>query len=138
MQANTPHGHDQHNTVPSRASVPRRIEGITRVSDTETQITRVAAEKLIKDPRKLTTGARIVPSIKNGIANGFKLYAIRPSSVYASLGFSNGDTVHSINGQSLATRDKVMKVYENFAATSVLEFEITRRGKPIQLKITID
>lgn len=108
------------------------------MSDTEARITRVAAEKLIKDPRKFTTGARVVPSIKNGIANGFKLYAIRPSSVYARLGFSNGDAIHSINGQSLATLDKVMKVYENFAATSVLEFEITRRGKPIQLKITID
>jgi general secretion pathway protein C len=43
-------------------------------------------------------GARVVPAVKNGKPDGFKLYAIRPSSVYSKLGLTNGDTIQSING----------------------------------------
>ncbi len=56
-------------------------------------------------------GARVVPAVKNGKPDGFKLYAIRPSSVYAKLGLQNGDTLQSINGFDLTSADKALEVY---------------------------
>ena len=44
-------------------------------------------------------------------AHGFKLYAIRPSSVYAKIGLTNGDTLSAINGLELTTADKALEVY---------------------------
>ena len=73
-----------------------------------------------------------MPSIKNGQPDGMKLYAIRPSSVFARLNFNNGDTVHAINGHDLASADKVLEVYTKLKGANELTFDITRRGKPVR------
>ena len=71
-----------------------------------------------------------MPAVKNGKPDGFKLYAIRPSSVYAKLGLTNGDTLQAINGFELTTADKALEVYTKLREATSLEVEVTRRGKP--------
>ena len=39
---------------------------------------------------QIATQARIVPSFKNGVANGFKLFSIQPGSLYSAIGVENG------------------------------------------------
>ena len=85
----------------------------------------------------VSRGARIVPSIKNGKANGFKLYAIRPSSVYSKIGLMNGDTIHAVNGFDLTTPDKALEVYTKVRESNNLSVTVTRRGKPVTLKYSI-
>jgi general secretion pathway protein C len=85
----------------------------------------------------LAKGARVVPAVKNGQPDGFKLYAIRPSSVYAKLGLTNGDTLQAINGFQLTSADKALEVYTKLREATQLEVEITRRGKPMTLKYSI-
>jgi general secretion pathway protein C len=80
---------------------------------------------------------RVVPSIKNGQADGFKLYAIRPSSMFARLGFVNGDTVHAVNGLALTSLDKALEVYAKLKDAKSVQFDITRRGQPVELDIQI-
>jgi general secretion pathway protein C len=82
-------------------------------------------------------GARVVPSMKNGKPDGFKLYAIRPSSAFARLGLANGDTLQSINGFELTSADKALEVYTKLREATSLEVEVTRRGKPVTLKYSI-
>src|ERR1051325_2730762 len=82
-------------------------------------------------------GARGVPSKKNGKPDGFKLYAIRPSSAFARLGLANGDTLQSINGFELTSADKALEVYTKLREATSLEVEVTRRGKPVTLKYSI-
>jgi general secretion pathway protein C len=48
--------------------------------------------------------ARIVPAFKGGVAVGFKLFSIRPDSIYGKAGLQNGDIVTSINGYDLQWR----------------------------------
>ena len=79
----------------------------------------------------------MVPSVKNGKANGFKLYAIRPSSVYSKLGLSNGDTIHAINGFELTSMDKALEVYTKVKEVNNLTVSVTRRGKPTTLNYSI-
>jgi general secretion pathway protein C len=82
-------------------------------------------------------GARVVPAIKNGQPNGMKLYAIRPSSVFARLGFTNGDTIEQINGTAITTPDKALELYTKLQKVDVVTVDITRRGNPLRLTITI-
>ena len=57
------------------------------------------------------SGEPLIPLVmKNGKPDGLKLYAIRPSSVFARLNFANGDTVHAINGHELTSADKALEV----------------------------
>ncbi len=111
--------------------------GIKKIDDTTFEIDKSLVEKALENPMALAKGARIVPAMKNGKAEGFKLYAIRPSSVFAKLGLSNGDTLTAINGFELTTADKALEVYTKLREATNLELEVTRRGKPVTLKYSI-
>ncbi len=111
--------------------------GIKKIDATTYEIERALVNKLLANPMSVSRGARIVPSIKNGKANGFKLYAIRPSSIYAKLGMMNGDTIHGVNGFNLTSASKALEVYAKVRTASNLSVTVTRRGKPVNLKYSI-
>lgn len=111
-------------------------EGIKKIDDTHYEISRDLVNKIIANPAAIR-GARIVPSIKNGKPNGFKLYAIRPSSAFAKIGLQNGDTIHSINGFDLTSPDKALEVYTKVREANSLSVSITRRGRSITMDYNI-
>lgn len=89
-------------------------------------------DEILADPMRHARGARVVPSFKAGKPYGFKLYAIRPTSLYARLGFQNGDTILRVNGQDVSSADKALEVYANVRKADKIEADIIRRGKPVQ------
>jgi len=113
------------------------LDTIERVDDTHVKMPRKTAEHFIQNPMAAAKGARIVPAMKNGKPDGLKLYAIRPSSVYAKIGLNNGDTVHSINGVDVSTPDKMLDAYMNLKDAKEFTLDITRRGQPVTQIITI-
>jgi general secretion pathway protein C len=111
--------------------------GVKKIDDNTYEIDKSLVQKALANPMALAKGARVVPAVKNGKPDGFKLYAIRPSSVYSKLGLTNGDTLQSINGFELTSADKALEVYTKLREATQLEVEITRRGKPMTLKYSI-
>jgi len=111
--------------------------GIKKIDDSNYEIDKSLVEKVLLNPMAVAKGARVVPSMKNGKPDGFKLYAIRPSSAFAKLGLSNGDTLQSINGFELNSADRALEVYTKLREATSLEVEVTRRGKPVTLKYSI-
>lgn len=111
--------------------------GIRKIDDTTYEMDKSLVDKALLNPMALAKGARVVPAMKNGKPEGFKLYAIRPNSAFAKLGLSNGDTLTSVNGFELTTADKALEVYTKLREARSLELEVTRRGKPVTLKYTI-
>jgi general secretion pathway protein C len=111
--------------------------GIKKIDDNNYEIDKALVEKVLLNPMAVAKGARVVPSMKNGKPDGFKLYAIRPSSAFARLGLANGDTLQSINGFELTSADKALEVYTKLREATSLEVEVTRRGKPVTLKYSI-
>jgi general secretion pathway protein C len=112
-------------------------QGVRKIDDSTYEIDRSLVDKVLANPMAIAKGARVMPSSKNGEADGFRLYAVRPSSVYAKLGFANGDTIHAINGFELNSMDKAMEVYGKLRDAGSLQVNITRRGKPQTLSYTI-
>jgi hypothetical protein len=94
-------------------------------------------DRILANPMALAKGGRIVPAMKDGKPLGFKLYAIRPGSVYARLGFSNGDTLQRVNGFELTTADKALEVYTKVREAKLLTIELDRRGTPVTLTFVI-
>ena len=111
--------------------------GIKKINENQYEIDKSLVDKVLMNPMAVAKGARVVPAVKNGKPDGFKLYAIRPSSVYAKLGLTNGDTLQSINGFELTSADKALEVYTKLREATQLEVEVTRRGKPMTLKYSI-
>jgi general secretion pathway protein C len=112
-------------------------DGVKMTGENKYEIDRSLVDKVLANPMSVASGARIVPSVKDGKANGFKLYAIRPNSVYAKLGLRNGDTLHAINGFDLTTPDKALEVYTKVKEASNLSVSVTRRGQPLNIDYSI-
>ncbi len=111
--------------------------GIKKINDTTFEIDKSLVDKVTANPMAFMRGARIVPAMKNGKPQGIKLYAIRPSSPYAKLGLTNGDTLQSINGFELTSAEKGLEIYAKLREATSLEVDVLRRGKPVTLKYTI-
>ncbi|MGB1016682.1 MAG: hypothetical protein ACPG4T_21265 [Nannocystaceae bacterium] len=83
--------------------------------------------------------SKIIPSFKNGVAQGFKIYRITNGSLLRMLGFKNGDTIVSVNGRELTGVDAAMASYQELAygGPQVVRVEILRKGTPLTKFIEI-
>jgi len=111
-------------------------KGVT-CNGNQCNVERQLVEKMLSNTAMLATAARFVPSIKDGKANGFKMYAIRPNSVFAKIGMQNGDTIQSINGFDMSSPDKALEVYTKVRSASSLSISILRRGQPVSMDYSI-
>ncbi len=112
--------------------------GITKTGDYTYKIEREALEGWFDNPACLGRQARIVPYMQDGVVTGFKLFAIRPNTLYSKLGIKNGDVILEINGIKLTNPKDALQAYQGLKDAQVVSVEILRRGKPKTLKIEIE
>ena len=115
---------------PYAKDIAELSKGVRSLGGNKWEIQRRTLNKVLGNTAMLASQARIVPSSRNGKPNGFKLYAIRPGSIYQLIGMSNGDTIHAINGARIDTPDKALEVYTKVRNASHLTISFSRRGQP--------
>lgn len=113
------------------------IEKGIRCTGNACQIERSLVDKVLANTTALATSARFVPHIKDGKPAGFKVYAIRPGSVFAKLGMQNADLVKAINGLDMSTPDKALEAYTKLKTASHLTMLVERRGENVTLDYQI-
>lgn len=113
------------------------IDSIEQVDDTHVRVPRSSFEALLADPTTAVRGARIVPAMKNGALVGYKLYAIRPNSMFARIGLKNGDTLLAINGEKLAELDDVQMMLVSARRKNTFLLELDRRGAAVTIDVEI-
>lgn len=101
------------------------------------EIPRAAVDEILANPMAFGRGARVLPSAKGGVANGFKIYAVKPGSIFARVGLTNGDTLTAIDGHPLDTVDRALEAYSALRTANRIELGVIRRGTPFTLVITI-
>jgi hypothetical protein len=114
--------------------------GIFELDEQTYAIDRTLAKKLLGLPPGVGRQARIVPAMKNGKPDGVKLYAIRPMSAVAQLGFANGDTLTKINGTTITTLESLDAVRVKLAADpklGAIQIAVLRRGTPVTWSIHV-
>jgi hypothetical protein len=114
------------------------VDSITRHDALHYTIPKASIDQLLANPDTFARQARIVPAITNGQPLGFKLYAIRPNSLWLALGLASGDTLRSVNGIALSTPDKALQLYGTLKDATELQILVLRRtGIEETLVITI-
>lgn len=111
------------------------VATVKQLTDTSYEVPRATVEAWTADPTLVTAGGRGVPVAEPGIDHGFKLYAIRPGSAYAALGFQNGDVVRAINGTELAETVQILELVAR--SNRQITIDIVRRGQPMILNYLI-
>ncbi len=91
----------------------------------------------LDDLEGLSRSARVVPAVERGAMMGFKLFAIRPGSLFARAGLCDGDVVLRVNGFELSSPDRAMDVYASVKRSSDVKVELLRGGEPGVLDVRI-
>lgn len=112
-------------------------KGIKKTGPNSYEVERRLVNEFLSNAAMAGQGARIVPNVRDGKPNGFRLYAVRPNSVYYKLGIRNGDVIHSVNNQDITSPDKALELFTKLRGASHLSISITRRGKPVTMDYTI-
>jgi general secretion pathway protein C len=113
------------------------IKGIKAKGTGRFDISRASIDTVLSNLNVLSTDARVVPDFKNGTQRGFKLFSIKPNSVYSKIGLKNGDVLSRINGYDLSSPDKILEVYGKLKDSEQVTVELLRRGKPKKLDYSI-
>jgi hypothetical protein len=110
---------------------------IKKTGENKFEVEQAGIDKALGDLSKLATQARIVPAFEGGEAVGFKLFSIRPGSLYSKIGIQNGDVISRINGYELNSPDKALEVYQKLKDAKDISVDLKRRGKPVSLNYNV-
>lgn len=117
---------------------PALAAGVTCPEENVCTIKRSVIDALADAPASLAKQARVIPSIKEGLSQGFKFYGIRPGSLPKLIGMKNGDLITAVNGKDVRTIEDVMGLYPTLRNAKKIELVGERKGDPITITITID
>lgn len=112
-------------------------DGVKQLGDNRYEVQHRVIEGTLSNLNSIATQARIVPSFKNGVANGFKLFSIQPGSLYAAIGVENGDVIQKINGYEINSPDKALEVYQKLRDSRHITLEIERNGQAIRKEYNV-
>jgi general secretion pathway protein C len=113
------------------------MTAVRSLDENRYEVPRSELEQALARLDDIANQARIVPSYRDGQPQGFKLFAIRPDSLFSRLGLLNGDVVRRINGFEMNTPANVLEVYLRLRETSQIEVELERNGSSIRKSYTI-
>jgi len=124
---------------PRRRKTPRGsgpttdVDKRIRCSMNHCAIERSLVTDSLTDMRTLVRGVRIVPT-----GSGFRLFAIRPGSLYAKLGLQNGDVINKINGYRMTSPEIAREAFQKLKTARSIEVELTRRGRKTTMTYSIE
>jgi len=113
---------------PFTASPDPLVDTIVKVDMLHYEVPRATIDRILATPDTYARQARIVPAMRNGQPDGFRLYAITAGSLWSAIGLQNGDTIRSINGHDLSTPDKALELYRKLKDATELKILVVRRG----------
>lgn len=122
---------------PPQPGRPPTLQGVRQLSENRYEVCRTTIDSQLSNLAAISTAARIVPSFKNGVANGFKLFSIQPGSLYASIGVENGDVIQRINGYEINTPDRALELLQKMRETSHVVIETERGGQAVRKEYSI-
>lgn len=106
--------------------------GIKATSENEYEVPKAEIDKTLSNLNDVAMQARIVPAFKDGVAQGFKLFSIRPDSIYSKIGIQNGDVIKRINGYDLNSPEKALEIYSKLKEATRIDIEVERNGASVR------
>jgi general secretion pathway protein C len=136
---------DEKNPAPKVGMVPppptpdadSDIKNIKKTGENSYEVGQDEVNKALNNLAELSTQARIVPAFEGGKTVGFKLFSIRPGSLYSKIGLQNGDVITRINGYEMTDPAKGLEIYTKLKDSKSVTVDMKRRGTPMTLDYNI-
>jgi len=130
-------GSPRRSAQPSAPPGAAGADSVKKVSEDEFLIDESEVENALNNINQLMTQIRVVPNFQDGQTNGFKVFAIKPDSIFSKIGLLNGDVIQRINDQEITTPDKAFQAFNVLRSEKNLSVEILRRGAKRSLSYEI-
>ena len=101
---------------------------IKAVSENEYEVPKQEIDKTLSNLNEIAMQARVIPAFKDGVSEGFKMFSIRPDSIYTHIGVQNGDVIRKINGYDMNSPEKALEVYSKLKDANRIDIELDRNG----------
>jgi general secretion pathway protein C len=110
---------------------PRRAaraggERIRKTADNKFLIGRRELESTVANINEVFTQARAVPFFENGKTVGFRVFAIKPGSVFEKIGLQNGDVINRVNGVELTDPTKAISLFTELQNEGHIAVDLSR------------
>ncbi len=111
--------------------------GINKLDPNNYEVPRSEVDRAINNLNDLAMQARLVPAFKDGQPEGFKLFSIRPDSLYSKIGIQNGDVITRINGLDMNDPAKALEVYTKLKDAPRIDVDVDRNGTMQRMTYTV-
>ena len=111
--------------------------GIRKTGENSYVVDRREVDHSVENLNTVITQVRAVPYINDGKSIGFRLFNIKPKSIFERMGLQNGDVVQKINGVDLNSPSKAMGLLEEMQTSDELLLDLLRAGAPRTLTYAI-
>lgn len=105
---------------------------VKKVGDNTWEVDRTIFDFIRSNPTA-AGGVRIMPSVKNGKPNGFRISRLSSRSPISKIGVERGDVLTAVNNTQLTSPDTVLTMMTQLNSLNRVVVTVERRGKPVQL-----
>ncbi len=122
----------------ARAPVSKQNDiTVRKVGNNNYVMDRREVEGVLKDFNKLLTQIRVVPHFSNGKPDGFKVFNIRPNSLFMKLGMVNGDIIKRVNGLDITGPEQALQMFTQLRDESRITIDLERFRKNLTLQYEV-
>jgi len=104
-------------------------ETVRQVDDANWLVDSREIEQASANMSQLMTQIRVVPNFTDGQPDGFKVFAIRPGSLFSKVGLQNGDVLKRINGVELQGPEQAFEAYQALKDETAIQIDLVRRNE---------
>jgi general secretion pathway protein C len=116
----------------------RNVEsGVRKTGEGAYLVDRREVEHAVANLNEVITQARAVPVLQEGKSAGFKLFSIRPNSIFQKIGLVDGDIVQRVNDTELTDPSKAVGLLEEIQSMNQVRVGFMRSGKQQTFTYTI-
>jgi general secretion pathway protein C len=76
------------------------------------------------------TDARLLPSMKDGKVEGFRVSEVKPAGVFGMIGVKNGDVILRMNDFPIDSPEKAIQSFVSLKGQSRIRLDLIRDGQP--------
>lgn len=123
---------------PPRVEPPFPDGAVRHIAGDDYAVDRDALAALFSRPDWDDGQVRILPSVRDGVTQGFKLYGIRPGSLPKRIGMKNGDLLVAINGARIASFHEHAALRGLLPAADRVILDLVRKGEPVRITLRLE
>jgi len=76
------------------------------------------------------TDARLLPSVKDGKVEGFRVSEVKPQGIFGTIGIKNGDVLLRINEFPVDSPEKAIQSFASLKGQNRIKLDLVRDGQP--------